>query len=100
LSREVTREQPSAERFLESLFLRAAGQAAHLTGTSLRQIDRVRPKHLLSQRAPIAIQGYDSIVAELIDLVESARRVSARPVNAVMTATYWEIGRRIVEFEH
>jgi predicted nuclease of restriction endonuclease-like (RecB) superfamily len=31
--------------------------------------------------------------------VESARRFSARSVNAVMTATYWEIGRRIVEVE-
>jgi predicted nuclease of restriction endonuclease-like (RecB) superfamily len=28
-----------------------------------------------------------------------ARRFSARSVNAVMTATYWEMGRRIVEFE-
>src|SRR6185369_3106810 len=32
-------------------------------------------------------------------LLEAARRVSARTVNAFMTATYWEIGRRIVEFE-
>src|ERR1700732_1438384 len=45
------------------------------------------------------IEGYDSIVSELSDLIESARRVSARSVNAVMTATYWEIGRRIVESE-
>ena len=28
-----------------------------------------------------------------------ARRSSARAVNAVMTAAYWEIGRRVVEFE-
>lgn len=27
-----------------------------------------------------------------------ARRQSARHVNAILTATYWEIGRRIVEF--
>ena len=45
------------------------------------------------------IEGYDSIVSELSDLIESARRVSARSVNAVMTASYWEIGRRIVESE-
>ena len=31
--------------------------------------------------------------------MESARRVSARAVNPIMTATYWEIGRRIVESE-
>ena len=29
----------------------------------------------------------------------ATRRASARTVNAFMTATYWEIGRRIVEFE-
>ncbi|HZO90057.1 MAG TPA: PDDEXK nuclease domain-containing protein [Chthonomonadaceae bacterium] len=32
-------------------------------------------------------------------LLEEARRRAARSVNAIMTATYWEIGRRIVEFE-
>ncbi|MCY7275753.1 MAG: PDDEXK nuclease domain-containing protein [Phormidesmis sp. CAN_BIN44] len=31
--------------------------------------------------------------------MEAARRAAARSVNAVMTATYWEIGRRIVELE-
>ena len=70
-----------------------------LTEVSVRESDRVPPKRLPSQRTSTAIKGYDSIVSELIDLVESARRVSARSVNAVMTATYWEIGRRIVEFE-
>lgn len=57
------------------------------------------PKRLPPQRTRSPIEGYESIVAELIDLVESARRVSARAVNSIMTATYWEIGRRIVEFE-
>jgi predicted nuclease of restriction endonuclease-like (RecB) superfamily len=32
-------------------------------------------------------------------LLEQARHAAARAVNAIMTATYWEIGRRIVEFE-
>jgi predicted nuclease of restriction endonuclease-like (RecB) superfamily len=59
----------------------------------------VPPKRLPSQRKYNRIADYDSIVSGLIDLVESARRVSVRSVNAVMTATYWEIGRRIVEFE-
>jgi hypothetical protein len=31
--------------------------------------------------------------------MEAARRATARSVNAIMTATYWEIGRRIVELE-
>jgi hypothetical protein len=32
-------------------------------------------------------------------LVEAARQASARAVNALLTATYWSIGRRIVEQE-
>lgn len=43
--------------------------------------------------------GYDAIVDGISDLLESARRTSAQAVNAIMTATYWEIGRRIVEYE-
>ena len=46
-----------------------------------------------------AIAGYERILDEMIELLESARRASARAVNALMTATYWEIGRRIVEYE-
>ncbi len=46
-----------------------------------------------------AIAGYERILDEMIELLEAARRASARAVNAVMTATYWEIGRRIVESE-
>jgi hypothetical protein len=57
------------------------------------------PLKRLPIKASSPTAGYDSIVSELIDLVESARRVSARAVNSIMTATYWEIGRRIVESE-
>jgi predicted nuclease of restriction endonuclease-like (RecB) superfamily len=32
-----------------------------------------------------------------VSLLEAARRASARSINAVMTASYWEIGRRLVE---
>jgi len=59
----------------------------------------VAARKLSAQKAINPIEGYDSIVSELSDLIESARRVSARSVNAVVTATYWEIGRRIVESE-
>ncbi len=43
--------------------------------------------------------GYGDIHGDIVALLESARRAAARSVNALMTATYWEIGRRIVEFE-
>ena len=35
----------------------------------------------------------------VVHLLERARTASARSVNAIMTSTYWEIGRRIVEYE-
>jgi predicted nuclease of restriction endonuclease-like (RecB) superfamily len=43
--------------------------------------------------------GYSSLVTALERFLGAARRSSARAVNVVMTATYWEVGRRIVEFE-
>jgi predicted nuclease of restriction endonuclease-like (RecB) superfamily len=46
-----------------------------------------------------AIEDYSGLLHGIVDLLESARHASARAVNAVMTATYWEIGRRIVERE-
>ncbi len=42
---------------------------------------------------------YDAMLSSVANLLEEARRASARAVNSIMTATYWEIGRRIVEFE-
>jgi hypothetical protein len=38
-------------------------------------------------------------LTDVVRLIESARRAAARSVNAVMTATYWAIGRNIVEEE-
>ena len=46
-----------------------------------------------------ADKHYAGLVGGIGDLLEAGRRISARAVNALMTATYWEIGRRIVEFE-
>jgi len=43
--------------------------------------------------------GYGDIHTGIVDLLEAARRAAVRSVNALMTASYWEIGRRIVEFE-
>lgn len=43
--------------------------------------------------------SYPGLVGDIGALLEAARRSSARAVNVLMTATYWKIGRRIVEFE-
>jgi len=48
---------------------------------------------------PVSIQGYDGLLSGMVSLIEEARRGSARTVNAIITATYWEMGRRIVENE-
>jgi predicted nuclease of restriction endonuclease-like (RecB) superfamily len=42
---------------------------------------------------------YGDLVGGITRVLDTARRTSARTVNAIMTATYWEIGRRIVEYE-
>ena len=56
-------------------------------------------KRSVSKTTTTGLAGYDTILAGLVDLLEGARRISARAVNAVMTASYWEVGRRIVESE-
>lgn len=47
----------------------------------------------------LSMPSYDAILREVSGLLEAARRTSARAVNAVLTATYWQIGRRIAELE-
>jgi predicted nuclease of restriction endonuclease-like (RecB) superfamily len=44
-------------------------------------------------------QDYDAMLKRVVKLIDEARRSSARTVNAIMTATYWLVGRHIVEFE-
>ena len=47
----------------------------------------------------ISEQDYGTALSEMVALMEAARRAAARSVNALMTATYWKIGQRIVELE-
>ncbi len=42
---------------------------------------------------------YGNVLGELVALIESTRRAAARSVNAVMTTTYFLVGRAIVEHE-
>jgi predicted nuclease of restriction endonuclease-like (RecB) superfamily len=50
-------------------------------------------------RSPIATRSYSGLLGGISELLDAARRASVRTVNAFMTATYWEVGRRIVEYE-
>ncbi len=43
--------------------------------------------------------GYDGLLGGIAQLLDQSRRAAARTINGILTATYWEIGRRIVEFE-
>jgi predicted nuclease of restriction endonuclease-like (RecB) superfamily len=56
-------------------------------------------KKLTKTTKHVALAGYDSLLADVARVVEEARRTAARSVNAVMTTTYWLVGRRIVEQE-
>ena len=50
-------------------------------------------------RAAASSLSYTGLLSGVVELLEQARRTSVRSINSIMTATYWEIGRRIVEFE-
>lgn len=43
--------------------------------------------------------AYANVLTEILELMQNARRNAARSVNSLMTVAYWELGRRIVEFE-
>ncbi|MFH1688930.1 MAG: PDDEXK nuclease domain-containing protein [Candidatus Eisenbacteria bacterium] len=47
----------------------------------------------------LQVDRCDEVLADVAALLEEARHAAARSVNAVMTATYWAIGRRVVEHE-
>lgn len=60
----------------------------------------------MTRKMPVAVgkraallAGYAGIHGGIIELLDAARQAAARSVNALMTASYWEIGRRIVEAE-
>lgn len=61
------------------------------------------PDPVIQENKQLEIIGtedpYPTVLSAVVDLMEAARRAAARSVNAIMTATYWEIGRRIVEME-
>lgn len=47
----------------------------------------------------IPAASYDPFLAGITSVLDTARRQAARTVNLILTAAYWEIGRRIVEFQ-
>ena len=45
------------------------------------------------------VAPYEAVYGDVSKIIDAARESAARSVNAAMTAAYWLIGRRIVEFE-
>src|SRR5437588_12282976 len=48
---------------------------------------------------PAGEADYPGLLARISTLLEQGRRSAVRTVNAILTATYWEVGRQIVEYE-
>ena len=44
-------------------------------------------------------EHYGCVLDDITNVIDMARRSAARSVNFIMTAAYWLIGRRILEFE-
>ena len=56
-------------------------------------------RSVVAQKALALSAGYVDVRSGIVELLNAARLTAARNVNALMTASYWEIGRRIVEAE-
>lgn len=51
------------------------------------------------QKASTVPVAYIDVRSGIVELLNAARQTATRNINALMTASYWEIGRRIVEAE-
>jgi predicted nuclease of restriction endonuclease-like (RecB) superfamily len=58
-----------------------------------------RQKNTALITSDLGVTGYRAMLADVVKLLEASRRASARAVNTIMTMTYWNVGRRIVELE-
>ena len=47
----------------------------------------------------IKTQNYSSLITDLASFIEQGRKTAVRYINTALVATYWLIGRRIVEYE-
>ena len=55
-------------------------------------------KQKQSTNLPVPVD-YDRLLGTVSEMLEYARRVSVRTINRLLTATYWNVGRHIVEYE-
>jgi predicted nuclease of restriction endonuclease-like (RecB) superfamily len=62
-------------------------------------MSRPGQKQKTGKTVTLKAADYVNVLSGVVELLDAARRASARAVNSLMTATYWEIGRRIVEHD-
>jgi predicted nuclease of restriction endonuclease-like (RecB) superfamily len=59
-----------------------------------------RPVTKSARQKPVPVAGgYDHVHSAIVVLLDAARRAAVRNVNVLMSASYWGVGRRIVEYE-
>src|SRR5262249_47978291 len=75
---------------------RSAPASRKLTGLVERRTLAPMVRVVKQSKAAKPNRLYDTVLDEIVDLIEVGRRRAARMVNATMTAVYWSIGRRIV----
>ena len=54
----------------------------------------------MSENKPITlVRGYDALIGDITQILEAGRSQAVWTLNSLVSAVYWEIGRRIVAFE-
>src|SRR5262249_53982931 len=52
-----------------------------------------------ARKTPEAFPNYEGLLREIAGVLHAGKRQAAWSLNTIMSAVYWDIGRRIVEFE-
>ena len=64
----------------------------------MKPLDR-RAKQPIKPRLKLQARSYRQLVSSVIELIDHGKATAGRAVNSVLTATYWLVGKRIVEHE-
>ena len=56
-------------------------------------------KKSLSNKKIVAVDNYSALLNGVSGLLQDAQIAASRSINTILSTTYWEIGRRIIEFE-
>jgi len=65
-------------------------------GFDIRQRGAMPPKQRSSTEMST---GYETLLSNVSELLQRGRQNAAKSINAILTTTYWLVGRRLVEFE-